>query len=402
MLASFMSYFGWPNDPRGAAREAIAQVRQQLQLLEKKEEHLQKKIDEEMNEAKSNIVSNKSVCLQALKRKKILEAELDRVSGIRLQLEMRFSVDSSINHHAEALAAMNKGSDAIKSIIHENMSSDDVVDRIGPITERRNISENTLNAIDTSPKVDPEEDEILLSELNALEEEVLNERLAGADHVHVDIQLRQSAGFESQPTNGGRVFRRGGPCCYPGTRKSFLDQIIGWISDDSRESHILWLCGALGVGKTAIVNLVAQWADESNLLAVSIPHASKHSLEQIIATVAYELAFTSSGYAELLYDMIKNKAPLNWKSDSGSQVIDLLAPLSDLPHEPKRLVVIDGIGASHLELIKSITPLSDLPLLWLISSQPVREILLALHHTPKSLSLRRAALWRLSGGRSGY
>ncbi|KAJ3562505.1 hypothetical protein NP233_g9527 [Leucocoprinus birnbaumii] len=244
-----MSYFGWRNDPRGAAREAIAQVRQQLQLLEKKEEHLRKKIGEEMNEAKSNIVSNKS------------------------------------------------------------------------------------------------------------------------------------AGFESQPTNGGRVFR-GGPCCYPGTRKSFLDQIIGWISDDSRESHILWLCGALGVGKTAIVNLVAQWADESNLLAVSIPHASKHSLEQIIATVAYELALTSSGYAELLYDMIKNKAPLNWKSDSGSQVIDLLVPLSDLPHEPKRLVVIDGIGASHLELIKSITLLSDLPLLWLISSQPVREILLALYHTP--------------------
>lgn len=54
-----MSYFGGRRDPKQAAREAIVGLRQQLQLLEKKEEHLQKKIDEEMKKARANAVSNK-------------------------------------------------------------------------------------------------------------------------------------------------------------------------------------------------------------------------------------------------------------------------------------------------------------------------------------------------------
>lgn len=60
MLASFMNYFGGRKDPKAAARDSIVQLRQQLILLEKKEDHLQKKIDEEHKVAKSNAVSNKS------------------------------------------------------------------------------------------------------------------------------------------------------------------------------------------------------------------------------------------------------------------------------------------------------------------------------------------------------
>lgn len=60
MMASFMSYFGGRKDTKQAARDAIVGLRQQLQLLEKKEEHLQKKVDEEMKKARANAVSNKT------------------------------------------------------------------------------------------------------------------------------------------------------------------------------------------------------------------------------------------------------------------------------------------------------------------------------------------------------
>jgi hypothetical protein len=60
MMASFMSYFGARKDPKQSARDAIVTLRQQLQMLEKKEEHLQKKIDEELKKAKANAVSNKT------------------------------------------------------------------------------------------------------------------------------------------------------------------------------------------------------------------------------------------------------------------------------------------------------------------------------------------------------
>lgn len=59
MMASFMSYFGGRKDSKQAARDAIVGLRQQLQLLEKKEEYMQKKADEEMKKARANAVSNK-------------------------------------------------------------------------------------------------------------------------------------------------------------------------------------------------------------------------------------------------------------------------------------------------------------------------------------------------------
>lgn len=60
MMAGFMSYFGGRKDPKNAAREAIVQLRQHVQLIEKKEEYLQKKIDEELVKARANAVSNKA------------------------------------------------------------------------------------------------------------------------------------------------------------------------------------------------------------------------------------------------------------------------------------------------------------------------------------------------------
>lgn len=60
MMASFMGYFGARRDPKQSARDAIVTLRQQLQMIEKKEEYLQKKIDEELKKARANAVSNKA------------------------------------------------------------------------------------------------------------------------------------------------------------------------------------------------------------------------------------------------------------------------------------------------------------------------------------------------------
>lgn len=59
-MSGFMSYFGGRKDPKQATRDAIVTLRQQLQMLEKKEEHLQKRIDDELKKAKANSVANKN------------------------------------------------------------------------------------------------------------------------------------------------------------------------------------------------------------------------------------------------------------------------------------------------------------------------------------------------------
>ncbi|KAF5370042.1 hypothetical protein D9758_001100 [Tetrapyrgos nigripes] len=182
MMASFMSYFGARRDPKQSARDAIVTLRQQLQMIEKKEEHLQKKIEDELKKAKANAVSNKAVATAALKRKKASEAELDRLSGTRLQLEMQVNTLESANLNAETMAAMKKGADALK-VIHGNMTMDKVDTVMNQINDQRALADEVAEAISNpmgAPEIDEDE---LQAELDELEQDELNERLAGAEPV---------------------------------------------------------------------------------------------------------------------------------------------------------------------------------------------------------------------------
>ncbi|KAK0206436.1 Snf7-domain-containing protein [Desarmillaria ectypa] len=184
-MASFMSYFGTRRDPKQSARDAIVTLRQQLQMIEKKEEYLQKKIDEDLKKAKANAVSNKPVATQALKRKKANELELDRLAGTRLQLEMQVNTLESANLNAETMAAMKKAADALK-VIHGNMNVDKVDATMAAVNEQRAVADEIADIISNPAYINADLDEdALKAELDELEQDELNERLMGADHVPV-------------------------------------------------------------------------------------------------------------------------------------------------------------------------------------------------------------------------
>ncbi|KAG1833079.1 Snf7-domain-containing protein [Suillus variegatus] len=197
MMAGIMSYFGGRRDTKQAARDAIVGLRQQLQMIEKKEEHLQKKIDEELKKAKANAVSNKAVATQALRRKKASESEMDRLAGQRLQLELQINTLESANLNAETMAAMKKASDVLASI-HGNMTMDKVDSTMSKITEQREIATEIAEALSYPTGTEADEDE-LKAELADLEQETLDERLAGAEHVplHIPAGARR---VEERPT----------------------------------------------------------------------------------------------------------------------------------------------------------------------------------------------------------
>ncbi|KZT29331.1 Snf7-domain-containing protein [Neolentinus lepideus HHB14362 ss-1] len=190
MMASFMSYFGGRKDPKQAAREAIVSLRQQLQLIEKKEEHLQKKIEEETKKARANAVTNKNVAKQALIRKRAHETELDKLAGTRLQLESQVNTLESANLNAETMAAMKKGADVLKTI-HGNMTMDKVDATIAAIEEQRTIANEISDAISNPMNAGVDiDDEELKAELAELEQDQLNERLMEADHVPIHAPSR--------------------------------------------------------------------------------------------------------------------------------------------------------------------------------------------------------------------
>jgi len=184
MMASFMSFFGGRRDSKQAARDAIVELRQQLQMIEKKEDHLQKKIDEELKKAKANAVSNKAIATQALRRKKQNEAEMTRLNGQRMQLEQQINTLESANLNLETMQSMKKASDVLEQI-HGKMKLSDVDNTMTKISEQRDIANEIAEAI-SAPTDQTDEDE-LRDELAELEQAQLDERLAGAEHVPVHI-----------------------------------------------------------------------------------------------------------------------------------------------------------------------------------------------------------------------
>jgi len=154
-------------------------------MIEKKEEYLQKKIDEELKKAKANAVTNKAAATAALRRKKASEAELDRMAGTRLQLEMQVNTLESANLNAETMLAMKKASDAL-NVIHGNMTLDKVDSVMAKVAEEREIANEIANVISASPYGNTEEDdEDLKAQLDELEQEQLDTQLAGASHVPI-------------------------------------------------------------------------------------------------------------------------------------------------------------------------------------------------------------------------
>ncbi|KAH9938322.1 Snf7-domain-containing protein [Fomitopsis serialis] len=198
-MAGIMGYFGGRRDAKQSSRDAIVTLRQQLQLIDKKEEYLQKKIDEEMKKARANAVTNKQAATAALRRKKATEQELERLQGTRFQLEMQVNTLESASFNAETMAAMKKASGALKDI-HGKLTIDRVDTTMAEIQDQTQLANEVSEAIsaNTYSGIDIDEDE-LKAELAGLEDEELDKRLMGADHVPVH-QPGGPSRVEERPT----------------------------------------------------------------------------------------------------------------------------------------------------------------------------------------------------------
>jgi charged multivesicular body protein 4 len=126
LAMSFLFNWLWgaTPDPRESARNSIVALREQLLVLDKREEHLQRKIDEELAKAKANVSTNKArkhekpplsqctyirlssmtsstVASSALRQKKAYETELERIFNTRLTLSAQASRPFAIRELAE-------------------------------------------------------------------------------------------------------------------------------------------------------------------------------------------------------------------------------------------------------------------------------------------------------------
>lgn len=157
--------------------EAIQKLRETEEMLLKKQEFLEKKIDQELAIAKKNGTKNKRVALQALKRKKRYEKQLQQIDGTLSTIEFQREALENANTNTEVLKIMGHAAKALQSA-HHNMDVDKVHDLMDEVAEQQEIAKEISEAISHPVGFGNEVDEDELErELEELEQEELDSQL---------------------------------------------------------------------------------------------------------------------------------------------------------------------------------------------------------------------------------
>ncbi|GMH53612.1 hypothetical protein TrRE_jg9834 [Triparma retinervis] len=183
-----MNFFGRKRDSKpvpqrkgggggGVPTDTIQTLKASLVTLDKREDHIQKKVDAMIAEAKKKLAAkDKKGALFAMKRKKMYESEIEKIMGSKMTLETQImSLESSVQN-METFKAMKAGKDAMASV-RKNVDVDNVDEMMDDIREEMDTANEISEAIGRPVDGDTYDEDELLGELNMLEEEDLEDQL---------------------------------------------------------------------------------------------------------------------------------------------------------------------------------------------------------------------------------
>ncbi|XP_041922952.1 charged multivesicular body protein 4c [Alosa pseudoharengus] len=157
-------------------QEAIHKLRETEAMLTKKQEYLERKIDEEIAIARKNGTRNKRAALQALKRKKRYEQQLTQIDGTLSTIEFQREALENTSINTEVLKNMGYAATAMKKV-HQKVDMDKIDTLMDDIQEQQDLSKEISDAISRPFGEEFDEDE-LLAELEELEMEENSKRMA--------------------------------------------------------------------------------------------------------------------------------------------------------------------------------------------------------------------------------
>ncbi|KAK7483061.1 hypothetical protein BaRGS_00025724 [Batillaria attramentaria] len=181
-------------------QEGIQRLREVEEMLMKKSDFLEKKIETELNTAKKHGTKNKRAALQALKRKKRYEKQLQQIDGTLSTIEFQREALENASTNTEVLKVMGVAAKALKET-HNNLDVDKVHDLMDEVAEQQEIAneigEAISNPVGFGQDVDDDE---LLAELEEMEEEELNKQLLDVGGAVTDELPSVPTAEPSQPT----------------------------------------------------------------------------------------------------------------------------------------------------------------------------------------------------------
>ncbi|KAM9307797.1 charged multivesicular body protein 4c [Gastrophryne carolinensis] len=171
---------GTSKSKKGApsAQEALFRLRETEEMLTKKQEYLEKKIQHELATARKHGTKDKRAALQALKRKKRLEKQLLQIDGTLSTIEFQREALENSHTNTEVLKNMGYAAKAMKTV-HQNIDLDKIDDLMQDIHEQQDIAQEISDAISRPAGFADEFDEDdLMAELEELEQEDLSRHMA--------------------------------------------------------------------------------------------------------------------------------------------------------------------------------------------------------------------------------
>lgn len=175
------------------------------------------------------------------------------------------------------------------------------------------------------------------------------------------------------------------PGCHPGTRIVILDTLHNWASDNQRTCRLLWLHGPAGVGKSAILQSLAERLASTSSLGATVFFSRPNNRDKatlIIPTIAYQLAVTIPLYREYLKRVMNNDLKLPEKAMEHQFNAMIVKPFTQpnfIGGDNKWVVLLDGLDECNgeeaqkliIRLISRFTRQHPFaPLVWVIASRP--------------------------------
>jgi len=171
-----------------APKKAILQLRGQLEMLSKREKHLENQISEQEGIARKHVSSNKTAAKAALRRKKQYEHALEQTQGQIMTLEKEIYSIETANINKETLEAMKNASKAMKEI-HGGLTIEKVDQTMEELRDQHAIVEEIGEAITQSVGAQGLDESELDEELEALQQEELDSQMLGTGHVPIGDKI---------------------------------------------------------------------------------------------------------------------------------------------------------------------------------------------------------------------
>ncbi|KAL2119544.1 hypothetical protein VTJ04DRAFT_6505 [Mycothermus thermophilus] len=176
-MSGIWGWFGGGASKRkDSPKNVILTLRTQLEMLQKREAHLHRQIEQQEEIARKNVTSNKTAAKAALRRKKLHEHDLEQTLNHIMTLETQIHAIETANINQETFQAMKRAGAAMKEI-HGKLTPEKVDEEMSKLQEFNQLNEEISEAM-SSVTVGPQLDDMELeAELEELQQKELEDKM---------------------------------------------------------------------------------------------------------------------------------------------------------------------------------------------------------------------------------